>query len=138
MSKTTLGKRISIVAGAAGVVAASVLVGSAVVGGAAVGATENLRPICNTTGFNPPAAVGGKVIIPVHKVAADPDVEPVQLVSLFGGAPIGTARISGNDIEFTLTSDEPGETWIYWTISDGSLTAQCTAYGSNAPLPENG
>jgi hypothetical protein len=71
-------------------------------------ATANLRPICNNLYFNPPAEVGGKVIIPVHEFAADPDVTPVQLVSVFGGAPIGTAAISGNDVVFTLTSSTPG------------------------------
>jgi hypothetical protein len=137
MLSRTLAKPISLVAAAAGIAAAGTLIVSALVGQAA-GATANLRPICNSLSFNPPAAVGGKVTIPVHEVAADPDVTPVTLVSVFGGAPIGTATISGNDLVFTLTSSTPGETYIYWTISDGSLTAQCVSYGSNAPPPENG
>jgi hypothetical protein len=137
MFSTTLAKPISLVAAAAGVAAAGMLIASALVGQAA-GATANLRPICNSLYFNPPAAVGGKVTIPVHEFAADPDVTPVKLVSVFGGSPIGTAAISGNDLVFTLTSSTPGETYLYWTISDGSLTAQCVAYGSNAPPPDNG
>jgi hypothetical protein len=137
MFSTRLAKRMSISAAAAGVVAAGGLAASAGVGGAAH-TTANLRPLCDTVYFNPPATVGGKVIIPVHEFAADPDVTPVQLVSVFGGAPLGTARISGNDVEFTLTSSTPGETYVYWTFSDGSLTAQCTAYGSNAEPPDNG
>jgi hypothetical protein len=137
MFKATLARRTSIVAATAGLVAATVLAASAVVGGA-VGATENIRPICDNTYFNPPSTVGGTVIIPVHKFAADPDVTPVKLVSLFVTGSLGTARIVGNDVEFTLTSSTPADARIYWTFSDGSLTAQCTAYGSNEELPENG
>jgi hypothetical protein len=137
MLKTTQAKRLSIVAAAAGVVAAGALAASALVG-AAAGSTANLRPICNNLWFNPPGQVGESVIVPVHTVVADPDVEPVQLVSLFGGAPLGTARIVGNDFEFTLTSSEPGETRIYWTFSDGALTVQCSSGTSNAPDPDNG
>jgi hypothetical protein len=137
MLNSTSAKRLSITAAAAGVVAAGTLAASALVG-AAAGSTANLRPICNPVWFNPPAQVGGKVIVPVHEFVADPDVEPVQLVSLFGGAPLGTARIVGNDFEFTLTSSEPGETRIYWTFSDGALTVQCSSGTSNAPDPDNG
>jgi hypothetical protein len=137
MLKTTLARRLSIVTAAAGAVTAGVLAVS-MVGGAAAGATANLRPICNDMWFNPPEQVGGTVTVPVHEFVADPDVTPVQLVSLFGGAPLGTARIVGNDIEFTLTSSTPGETYVYWTASDGELTVQCSSYTSNEPPPDNG
>ena len=137
MFRTTLARRTSIVTAASGLVAAGVLAASAL-SGAAAGSATNIRPICDNTYFNPPAEVGGTVIIPVHKFAADPDVETVQLVSLFVVGTLGTARIVGNDVEFTMTSSEPGEARIYWTFSDGSLTAQCTAYGSNEEPPDNG
>ncbi len=137
MFSTVLGKRIPLVAATAGVAVAGVLVVIAVVGPAA-GGTANIRPICNSLYFNPPAGVGGKVTVPVHEFAADPDVTPVKLVSVFGGAPLGTAAISGNDLVFTLTSSTPGEAYLYWTVSDGSLNAQCVAWTSNAPPLDNG
>jgi hypothetical protein len=46
--------------------------------------------------------------------------------------------ISGNDLVFTLTSATPGTVDLYWTVSDGSLNAQCLVDGSNEPPPDNG
>jgi hypothetical protein len=72
----------------------------------------------------------------VTDVAADPDLAPVRLVSVFnGGSPIGTVTISDsgtptvtNDdvLVFTLTSATPGTVVLYWTISDGSLSAHAS------------
>jgi Bacterial Ig domain len=100
--------------------------------GSSDAATANRRPICNNIGFTAPTAVGGKVTIPVLNVAADPDLTPVRLVSAFGGSPVGTAQIVNNSLEFTRTSTAQGEVTLYWTVSDGSLTAQCFA---SAPDP---
>ena len=77
-------------------------------------------------------------MIPTHQFAADPDVTPVKLVSEFGGTNLGTVAISGNDLLFTLTKATPGTTTIFWTISDGTLSAQCTATASNAQPPPGG
>ncbi len=137
MFRTSLPKPI-IVAAAAAAAAVAIIAASALIGPAA-GATADLRPICNNLGFNLPSSVGGTVTIPVHTVAADPDVTPVKLVSVFnGGSAIGTVAISGNDLVFTLTSSTPGTVTLYWTISDGTLTAQCQSYASNVPPPNNG
>ncbi len=141
MFKTTLAKRISIVAAAAGLAAARIPLASAVAG-RATEATANVRPICNDLIFNLPGGVGDTVTIPVHEFAADPDVEPVKLVAVFAvfnsATKIGTAKISGNDLVFTLTSSTPGTVYLYWTISDGSLSAQCVAWGTNELPPDNG
>ncbi|MDG4764383.1 hypothetical protein O7632_09745 [Solwaraspora sp. WMMD406] len=112
----------------------------------ATAAGENRRPICNSIGFNLPTTVGGTVTIPVTDVAADPDLNPVALVSVFGGAPLGTVVISDNstpDIShddvliFTRTSSGQGSAHLYWTVSDGSLSAQCVASGYHL-APGNG
>ena len=136
MSRPTFRKRSSIR------YVAACLAGVAIVaaGGTAQGTTTNLRPICNGVFFNMPARVGDTVTISVRPYAADPDLTPVTLVSAFNaGAPIGTVRIAGQrELEFTLTSSTPGTVYLRWTVSDGSLTAQCSATGSNEEPPDNG
>lgn len=48
-------------------------------------------------------------------------------------------RVVGDqELEFTLTSSTRGTVYLYWTVSDGSLTAQCLVDGSNEPPPDNG
>lgn len=106
--------------------------------GSAAGQSSDIRPICNSLFFNIPPAVGQRVLIPTHQFAADPDVTPVKLVSVFGGSNLGSVAISGNDVLFTRTSGSTGTATIFWTISDGTLSAQCTATGSNAPPPPGG
>jgi hypothetical protein len=106
--------------------------------GRASGQSADIRPICNNLFFNIPTSVGQRVLIPTHAFAADPDVTPIKLVSIFGGTNLGKPTISGNDILFTRTSTNTGTTTIFWTISDGTLTAQCTASGTNAPPPPGG
>ncbi|TDO29858.1 hypothetical protein EV643_14325 [Kribbella sp. VKM Ac-2527] len=129
----------------AGVLAAAPLL----VGGGNGSGTQavNRRPICDNLGFSLPSTVGGQVRIPVTDVAADPDVTPVRLVSVFGGAPVGSAVISDNGtpavlnddiLVFTRTSPEPGTVFLYWTVSDGSSSAQCGSHASDEPPPENG
>jgi hypothetical protein len=120
----------------------------AATGGAAAATTANRRPVCNSIAFNLPTAVGGKVTIPVTDYAADPDLTPVRLVSVFnGGSPIGTVVISDNGtptvtnddvLAFTRTSAATGSVYLYWTVSDGSLSAQCVAQASDVPPPPNG
>jgi hypothetical protein len=125
---------------AAGLVAADL-------GDAAQASTPNRPPICNNLDFTLPNAVGAKVTIQVMDVAADPDLTPVRLVSVVNVSNIGTVAISDNGtptvpgddtLVFTLTSSTPGTVTLYWTISDGSLKAQCAAYASNVPPPDNG
>jgi hypothetical protein len=139
MFRTILTKRASILVLAASLPAAAVLAGSAF--GGPAGATANLRPICNGVFFNMPGRVGDTVTISIRALAADPDLTPVRLVSAANfGAPIGTVRIAGDhELEFTLTSSTPGTVYLYWTVSDGSLSSwQCSATGSNEEPPENG
>ena len=104
----------------------------------AAGQSSDTRPICNSLNFNIPSAVGQRVLIPTHQFAADPDVTPVRLASVFGGSNLGRVTISGNDVLFTRTNSSTGTATIFWTISDGTLSAQCTATGSNAPPPPGG
>jgi hypothetical protein len=139
MLRTTPTKRTWILTVPASIAAAGLLAATAV-GGPAAGATANFRPLCDTVWFPMPARVGETVTISIRAFAADPDLTPVKLVSAFNaGAPIGTVRIAGDhELEFTLTSDTPGTVYLYWTVSDGSLTAQCSATGSNEPPPDNG
>jgi hypothetical protein len=115
--------------------------------GGARAATPNIQPICNNTYFNLPASVGGSVSIPVGQFAADPNLDPIRLVSVFnGGSNIGTVAISNTGasgpgtaaLSFKLTSSTPGSVYLYWTVSDGSLTAQCLANASNVPPPPGG
>jgi hypothetical protein len=115
-----------------------VAIAAAVHPGRATGQTADIRPICNSIYFNVPTTVGQRVLIPTHAFAADPDITPIKLVSIFGGTNLGTPRISGNDILFTRTNANTGTTTIFWTVSDGTLTAQCTASGTNAPPPPGG
>jgi hypothetical protein len=111
-------------------------------GGAAGAAAANLRPICNNLNFNLPTSVGGSVSIPVGQFAADPDLDPITLVSVFnGGNNIGTVTISNTGasgpgtaaLKFTLTGSQTGSVFLYWTVSDGSLEAQCSADASSVP-----
>jgi hypothetical protein len=95
--------------------------------------TINRRPICNDIGFNQPTTVGGTVTIPVLDVAADPDLTPVRLVEVFGGAPVGSALISNNALVFTRTTTTRTSVYLYWTVSDGALTAQCVASAFDRP-----
>ncbi len=127
-----------VVAAAAAVLAA---------GGGAGAATTNLRPICNERDFSLPTSVGESVTIPVGQFAADPDLDPIRLVSVFNaGENIGTVAISNTGasgpgtaaLTFTLTSSAPGTVDLLWTVSDGSLQAQCGSYASNVPPPPNG
>jgi hypothetical protein len=146
MLTRTSAKRVSVLAAAVAVAVAGVLA-AVDLSGPAAAAPANRRPICNNLGFNLPP-LGGSVRIPVLDVSADPDLTPVRLVSVFnGGSPIGTVTISDNGtptvpgddvLVFTLTSATPGTVVLYWTISDGSLTAQCQSYASNEPPPDNG
>ena len=139
MFGTTLTKRVAILASAAFLAVAGI-VAAAAAGGRAADATTNLRPICNGVFFNMPAQVGDTVTISIRPYAADPDLTPVTLVSAFNaGAPIGTVRIAGqHELEFTLTSSTRGTVYLRWTVSDGSLTAQCLSTGSNEEPPDNG
>jgi hypothetical protein len=133
-----LAKRVLPVAALSAVAAAGILTASSAAGRPAA-STANIRPICNGIYFNMPAGVGQSVTIPTHTVMADPDVTAVELIAVANyGAQIGTAQISGNDIVFTLTSSTPGTVYLYWTISDGALTAQCTSVGTNEEPPDNG
>jgi hypothetical protein len=133
--------RAAAVAGLVAVTAAAVLTA----GGEAGAATPNLRPICNELDFAMPAA-GGSVLIPVGQAAADPDLDPVRLVSVSGGGNAGTVAIANTGasgpgtaaIVFTLTSSTPVTVSLYWTVSDGSLQAQCGSFASNVPPPDNG
>ncbi|MFY1636779.1 hypothetical protein ACN27F_26470 [Solwaraspora sp. WMMB335] len=133
-------------------VAAATVVGLAAVSltaASSAGATtsaDNRRPVCKSIGFNLPTTVGGTVTIPVTDYAADPDLTPISLVGVFGGAPLGSVAISDsgtsattNDdvLIFTRTSGSRGSAHLYWTVSDGSLDAQCTASGYDLP-PGNG
>jgi hypothetical protein len=131
------------VTGLAVVAAAAVLTA----GGDAGAATANLRPICNNLYFNLPTSVGGSVSIPVGQFAADPNLDSIRLVSVFnGGSNIGTVTISNTGasgpgtaaLSFKLTSSTPGSVFLYWTVSDGSLNAQCQANASNVPPPPGG
>lgn len=139
MFRTTLAKRITIVAASAALAAVAILTTSALAG-RVTGESYNLRPICNDFGFNMPG-VGESVTISIRPYAADPDLTPIRLVSAANyGAQIGTVRVVGDhEFEFTLTSSTPGAVWLYWTITDdGSLTTQCFVYGSNEREPDNG
>ena len=138
MPRTLVGKPISILAAAATLFAAAAALVAVFAAGPAAGQTPNLRPICNNFYFNPPSNAGQSVIAPAHQFAADPDVTPIKLVSAFASGGLGTVKISGNDLVFTRTSSSPGATTIYWTISDGTLQAQCQASASAFPPPPNG
>jgi hypothetical protein len=137
--------RQSWVAAATGLVV--VAVAAVLSGGGAGAATTNLRPVCNERDFSLPASVGESVSIPVGQFAADPDLDPIRLVSVFNaGENIGTVVISNTGasspgaaaLKFTLTSSTPGTVDLLWTVSDGSLQAQCGSYASNVPPPPNG
>jgi len=39
---------------------------------------------------------------------------------------------------FTRTSPDPGTVYLSWTVSDGSLSAQCASDASDVPPPDNG
>jgi hypothetical protein len=113
--------------GAAVALAAGVSISAAAGGGGGSASgtqAADLRPICNNLGFNLPTSAGQSVTIPTHSVAADPDVTPVKLISVFGGSNLGTVAISVNDLVFTRTNPSPGSVTLYWTISDGTLTAR--------------
>jgi hypothetical protein len=133
--------RVAAATGLVAVTAAAVLAAANDAGAA----TPNLRPICNELDFAMPA-VGQSALIPVGQAAADPDLDPIRLVSVFGGSNLGTVVIADNGapgpgtaaIRFTLTSSTPGTVTLYWTVSDGSLTAQCGSQASNVPPPDNG
>ena len=135
-------RRVAATTGLVVVAAAAVLTG-----GGAGAATPNLRPICNERDFSLPASMGESVSIPVGLVAADPDLDPIRLVSVFNaGSSIGTVAISNSGasgpgtaaLTFTLTSSTPGTVDLLWTVSDGSLQAQCGSFASNVPPPDNG
>ena len=111
--------------------------------GVANAAGPNRRPICNHTFANVPP-LGGKVTIRVTDYAADPDLTPVSLVAVSGGAPLGTTVISNNGtptipnddvLVFTRTTNAEVQVYIYWTVSDGTLNAQCYALIDNSPPP---
>jgi hypothetical protein len=143
MPRFTLALRLSAIAAAAGLTAG----GIAVAGSTDAAATlPNRRPVCNDIGFNIPTTVGARVRVPVTDVAADPDLTAVRLTSVFGGAPVGSAVISSNGtptipnddvLVFTRTSTTRLSVYLYWTVSDGSLDAQCLAIGSDQP-PSDG
>jgi hypothetical protein len=135
--------RVAAATGLAAAAAAAVLTAANDAGAA----TPNLRPICNNLNFNLPASVGGSVSVPVGQFAADPDLDPIRLVSVFNaGNNIGTVAISDTGasgpgtaaLTFTLTSSAPGTVDLLWTVSDGSLQAQCGSFASNVPPPPNG
>jgi hypothetical protein len=134
--------RVAVLAAAAGLLGVAVIAATATASASSV----NRRPVCNDIGFNLPAPIGSQVQIPVTDVAADPDLTPVELVSVFGGAPAGTAVISDNGtpsipnddvIVFTRTSTSTLPVYVYWTVSDGELEAQCQAMGGHLP-PSDG
>lgn len=145
MFSSSLSARVIAVAASAGVVVVGVP--QAVAFGTAGATTANRRPICNDLGFNLPPTVGGRVTIPVTDVAADPDLRPIRLVSVFGGAPVGSAVISDNGtptitnddvLRFRRTNAAPGTVYLYWTVSDGSLSAQCVSTATDVPPEDNG
>lgn len=123
-------------------------VGVVVAAGGADAAGVNRRPVCNSTYFNVPTPVGASVSVPVLDFAADPDLTPVRLVSVFdvGWPRLGTVVISdsgtpgvpGDDVLVFTRTENVGTASLYWTVSDGSLSAQCSAYASNVPPPDNG
>ncbi len=117
----------------------AVLAAALVAAGAASApaATPNRAPICNQIGFNIPSSVGASVPIPALDVAADPDRTPVTLNSVFGGAPVGSVVISDGQLVFTRTGTTSMSVYLYWTVTDGTLQAQCQAIGW-APPPNNG
>jgi len=134
--------RVAAATGLVAVAAAAVLTAANEAGAA----TPNLRPICNELDFAMPA-VGQSVLIPVGQRAADPDLDPITLVSVFGPGPsVGTTVISNNGasgpgtaaIRFTLLTSTPVTVSLYWTFSDGSLEIQCGSQASNVPPPDNG
>jgi len=134
--------RVAVAAGLVAVAAAAVLTAA----NAAGAATPNLGPICNEFDFGMPA-VGQSVTIPVGQRAADPDLDPIRLVSVSNaGANIGTVVIANNGasgpgtaaIKFTLTSSTPGVVNLQWAVSDGSLQAGCGSFASNVPPPDIG
>jgi len=48
-------------------------------------------------------------------------------------------RVVGDqELEFTLTSSTRGTVYLYWTVSDGSLSTACSVWGSNEPPPDKG
>ncbi|MFV2109625.1 hypothetical protein [Micromonospora sp. LOL_015] len=50
----------------------------------------------------------------------------------------GTAATTNDDVLiFTRTSGSRGAAHLYWTVSDGTLNAQCVATGYDLP-PGNG
>jgi hypothetical protein len=132
-----LERRVSLAILIAGLAAAAAAL-LAVVARPASGQSADIRPICNNVGFTIPAGVGQKVTIPTHQFAADPDVTPVKLVSVFGGSNLGTVAIAGNDLVFTRTKAVTGTVTLFWTITDGTLSAQCQASASNLPPPPSG
>ena len=133
--------RVAVAAGLVAAAAAAVLTAA----NAAGAATPNLGPICNEFDFAMPA-VGQSVTIPVGQRAADPDLDPIRLVSVFGGSNLGTVVIADNGapgpgtaaIRFTLLTSTPVTVSLYWTVSDGSLEIQCGSFASNVPPPDNG
>jgi len=51
----------------------------------------------------------------------------------------GTPTVPNDDVlVFTRTSPDPGTVYLYWTVSDGSLSAQCVSDASDVPPPDNG
>src|SRR5262249_61505659 len=108
---------------------------------AAGAATPNLGPICNEFDFGMPA-VGQSVTIPVGQRAADPDLDPIRLVSVFNaGANIGTVVIANNGasgpgtaaIKFTLTSSTPGGVNLQWPVSHRPLQPPSPPSASTPP-----
>jgi len=136
MGTTSFGKRIAVVVASVVLTIAGVVVAGGLTG-PATAATVNRRPICNSIYFNLPNA-GGSVVIPVLDFAADPDLTPVRVVSVSGQSGIGTVTITGSGLLFTLTANFPVTVWLNWTISDGALTATCSASATNEQPPENG
>ncbi|MCI0689917.1 MAG: hypothetical protein L0Y54_22165 [Sporichthyaceae bacterium] len=130
---------------ATALLATTALVAGSVTNGALAAGT-NRRTICNGTYANVPP-LGQSVTIPVTDFAADPDLTPISLVSVFGGGQLGTVVIPNNGtpsipnddvLVFTRTTNAEVLVFIYWTVSDGALTAQCSVAIDNSIPPDNG
>jgi len=61
---------------------------------------------------------------------------PRRLLICWGYAGSDHLPPGASTVEVRLTADRT--VTLYWTVSDGSLTAQCVSYASNVPPPDNG
>ncbi len=102
---------------------------------ATTGAADR-RPLCQNTYIAFPA-VGESVAVRILDVAADPDRKPMRIESFFDEYPgsvridnNGTPRIASDDfLVFTRATADISRQTIYWTVSDGTQSVQCSSSG---------